>query len=601
MASYTLSPVWGAGAQLFDNSGNVLTGGKIYTYAAGTTTPAVTYTDPIGNTFNSNPIIADASGRLSNEIWLPVAAAYKFVLKDTNDVLIATYDNIPTIPQPPIANDASSISYEQGYTVTAGAFTVGATYLITSVGTTNFVAIGAAANVTGILFTATGVGSGTGTAQYSRTVQSKLRETISVKDFGAVGDGVADDTVAIQAAANYAGSLNGGADVIFPPGRYIVTTTLTIPSLIRFIGNSKLQGGSAKLVSATATHIFALTKLGASRNAFFDLLDMHIEGARNKTQELISLQTTPSFVSWSFSTIQGCYFVNIPRFSILATGLHFINNNFQNIWNMTMRGADCSFTFNYIGLDDFYGDTLTTDILVEMIACTAFAWTDNYISSFPVAPATICSIPFVISGSNDTSLVGNRIDGGTSRTFAITAGSYRVTAIANRIASLTTTAPVLFSNVTQITFNNNEISGLTASQNFAAAESLLQDIVIHNNQTNSRSDTTQHDLISSNKPNGKISLIHPNLTYKNTTTNLDVGSEFYGRVITNTGGSTVEFIYFYSANMVPTNMFYFRNTGTRLIIIDSTTSTTVYDSSTSGYTTGKVFCYVAGTATVSAV
>jgi hypothetical protein len=241
MTSYTLSPVWGAGAQLFDNSGNVLTGGKIYTYAAGTTTPAVTYTDPIGNTFNSNPIIADASGRLSNEIWLPVAASYKFVLKDTNDVLIATYDNIPTIPQPPIANDASSISYEQGYTVTAGAFTVGATYLITSVGTTNFVAIGAAANVTGILFTATGVGSGTGTAQYSRTVQSKLRETVSVKDFGAVGDGVANDTVAIQAALTAANS------VFFPEGTYL-TDTLTLKA------NQEVYGcGNSSIIKQNTT------------------------------------------------------------------------------------------------------------------------------------------------------------------------------------------------------------------------------------------------------------------------------------------------------------------------------------------------------------
>ena len=219
MTSYILSPVWGAGAQLFDNSGNVLTGGKIETYAAGTTTNAVTYTDPIGNTFNSNPIIADASGRLSNEIWLPVGTSYKFVLKDANNVLIATYDNIPTIPQPLIVNDASSISYEQGYTVTAGAFTVGATYRITSVGTTNFVAIGAAANVTGILFTATGAGSGDGTAEYSRTVQTKLRETVSVKDFGAVGNGIANDTAAIVAGLNYLKPTGG--TLFFPNGVYL--------------------------------------------------------------------------------------------------------------------------------------------------------------------------------------------------------------------------------------------------------------------------------------------------------------------------------------------------------------------------------------------
>lgn len=214
MASYTISPIWGAGAQLFDNSGRPLSGGKIYTYQAGTTTPAVTYTTPTGSVANSNPIVADSAGRLTDEIWFPVSGAYKFVLKTTNDVTLATYDNIPTTLQPPITNDASSISYEQGYEVTAGGFTVGATYLITSIGNTDFVAIGAAANSVGVLFTATGVGSGTGTAKFSRTLQTRLQEYLSVKDFGAVGDGITDDTAAIQAAHAT------GKIIFYPYGTY---------------------------------------------------------------------------------------------------------------------------------------------------------------------------------------------------------------------------------------------------------------------------------------------------------------------------------------------------------------------------------------------
>ena len=220
--NYTISPIWGAGAQLFDNNGNPLSGGKIYTYAAGTTTLTATYTTPIGNVANSNPIIANAAGRLTNEIWFPVSGSYKFVLKDANDVLIATYDNIPTTAQPPIVNDASSISYEQGYEVDAGNFTIGATYLITSVGTTDFVAIGASSNQAGVLFTATGVGSGTGKAQFSRTVEQRLQDLVSVKDFGAVGDGVTDDTAAIQAA------LDASTNVYIPAGIYRTTASLYI-------------------------------------------------------------------------------------------------------------------------------------------------------------------------------------------------------------------------------------------------------------------------------------------------------------------------------------------------------------------------------------
>jgi hypothetical protein len=90
-----LSPVGGAAAQFFTNTGAVLTGGKLYTYLAGTTTPATSYTTTTGTVARTNPVVLDAAGRVpdSGEIWiLPVS--YKFVLKDTNDVLIATYDNI---------------------------------------------------------------------------------------------------------------------------------------------------------------------------------------------------------------------------------------------------------------------------------------------------------------------------------------------------------------------------------------------------------------------------------------------------------------------------------------------------------------------------
>jgi len=95
-----LSPVAGAAAQFFDNSGQVLTGGKIYTYLAGTTTPAAIYTTASGNIAQPNPIILNAAGRVpdSGEIWLSGGVSYKFVLKDTNDVLIGTYDNLQGLP-----------------------------------------------------------------------------------------------------------------------------------------------------------------------------------------------------------------------------------------------------------------------------------------------------------------------------------------------------------------------------------------------------------------------------------------------------------------------------------------------------------------------
>jgi hypothetical protein len=94
-----LSPVGGAAAQFFDNSGLVLTGGKLYTYLAGTTTPATTYTTSSGLIAQPNPIVLNAAGRVpdSGEIWLSEDILYKFVLKDSNEVQIATWDNISGI------------------------------------------------------------------------------------------------------------------------------------------------------------------------------------------------------------------------------------------------------------------------------------------------------------------------------------------------------------------------------------------------------------------------------------------------------------------------------------------------------------------------
>jgi hypothetical protein len=63
-----------------------------------------------------------------------------------------------------------------------------------------------------------------GTGATSRTLQNKLRDVISVKDFGAVGDGVADDTVAIQAALT-AGT---GKSVYLPAGTYKTTAVLNV-------------------------------------------------------------------------------------------------------------------------------------------------------------------------------------------------------------------------------------------------------------------------------------------------------------------------------------------------------------------------------------
>ena len=128
-----LSPVAGAGWQFFDNSGAVLTGGLLYTYTAGTTTPVTTYQDSAGSTPNANPIVLDSVGRVSAEVWLTTGAAYKLVLKTSTGTTLWTMDNLRGI------NDVSSVAWAaitgkpttlSGYGITDGitAATAAATY-----------------------------------------------------------------------------------------------------------------------------------------------------------------------------------------------------------------------------------------------------------------------------------------------------------------------------------------------------------------------------------------------------------------------------------------------------------------------------------------
>jgi hypothetical protein len=208
--SVNLSPVGGAGAQFFDNNGDPLSGGKLYTYAAGTTTPAVTYTSASGATAQPNPILLDAAGRVpgSSEIWLTAGVAYKFVLRTSTDVLLATWDNILGINS---LGNASTVAFTgfkgQSGTVQSLAGNTGSDW---------------------IGFTQAGTGADPISAQ------EKMRQIVHVADFGAVGDGSTDDTGAIQTAIDYVHS-QGGGTVTFDK-RYLIDSGLFVKDYVTLQG-----------------------------------------------------------------------------------------------------------------------------------------------------------------------------------------------------------------------------------------------------------------------------------------------------------------------------------------------------------------------------
>jgi hypothetical protein len=181
-----LSPAGGVAAQFFDNSGNPLSGGKIYTYAAGTTTNQATYTSSSGSTAHTNPIILDSAGRVpGGEIWLTDQVSYKFVIRTSTDVLIGTYDNIIGINQ---TVNAENVVYDPPFT-----------------------------------------------GGVQTNVEAKLGQSASIVDFGAVGNGVANDSAAFVLA-----EATPEQEIYLPVGTYLISSTTVLTK--RYYGPGVLSG-----------------------------------------------------------------------------------------------------------------------------------------------------------------------------------------------------------------------------------------------------------------------------------------------------------------------------------------------------------------------
>lgn len=276
-----LSALAGAGQQFFDNSGVILSGGKLYSYAAGTSTPQATYTSSSGSTAHTNPIVLDSAGRVATgEIWVTAGVSYKFVLYTSANVLIATWDNISGINGTGLATNALYVTYDPA-----------------------------------------------GTGAVSTNVQAKLRQTVSVKDFGAVGDGSTNDTTAVQAAIN---SLSSGGTVYFPSGCICgVNSTITIPYNNVTLSFADWTAGIKPL--ASMTNMVSVTGDGVK------FVNGNFSNQSSYATNAISRSGTVAFGM----TVSGCYiasFTNGISWSAAGNaGLTAQNNYFNSISNAAIN------------------------------------------------------------------------------------------------------------------------------------------------------------------------------------------------------------------------------------------------------------------------
>ena len=283
-----LSLFAGAGVQFFDNNGVPLSGGLLYAYSAGTTTPQATYTTNAGNVAQANPIVLDSSGRVPYEIWLTAGSTYKFVLQTASATQIGSWDNISG------ANDFTAIYSNLSSTssTSQGAGLIGFKQ----------------ANASGYI-----------SGSVARTVQLKLEEFLSVLDFGADATGTNDSTTAIQTAITSA--MANKKMLYFPAGTYLYnpSSTFTINSELKMYG----EGPDVSIVKINANNIiFNVLSQTQPPSNFFTVEGMQFyltNPTTNNTATCFYISNGTSFgCNFNFDNCEFRYFTNCAIQAIRA-------------------------------------------------------------------------------------------------------------------------------------------------------------------------------------------------------------------------------------------------------------------------------------------
>lgn len=168
-----------------------------------------------------------------------------------------------------------------------------------------------------------------GTGAVARTAQAKMRDAISVKDYGALGDDTANDHAAITTAIAAAISL--GKPLFFPSGTYKVTSSVSLPDYVTLIGEDPLR--SIVRASATTFPVFVNTTTTTPR-------DVTIRNLQIKSGSYgidITASTTQS--NWQFEDV---LFADSLTAGIRCNQMFILNSFTRVIFDSTNKGIICS-------------------------------------------------------------------------------------------------------------------------------------------------------------------------------------------------------------------------------------------------------------------
>lgn len=317
----TASQIPPARAVFTDGNGVPISGGFVNTYVAGTTTPKTTWQDVLETIPNANPVLLDGSG----SCLLFGTGTYSLAVTDSLGNAVPGFSGFSQAPG--FISDAM-LPVVGALTLPLAMAALGITPAMQPfVGSATLLAAAA---------TLPELPPFTGSVQ--RLITAKLAESVSVLDFGAVGDGVTDDTAAFSAALNSRGSavsVKGGV-VTVPAGYNFRIGSISIPSGVTLQGPYVAGMGAPGLSNFSPPYDAQSWLRLTSGNSIFMSGGSAVSGCIIAPVGMTFQQTTTAAFAGTAITINGDD-ATIDKCMIFGFSMGITSTDFQRV-----RVRDCN-------------------------------------------------------------------------------------------------------------------------------------------------------------------------------------------------------------------------------------------------------------------